>query len=88
MSTVPVRAATRVAQRLTNTKTPDNQPTLTRNNSTTMAPIDNEIAAIELLEPGEHYSYCEVACRFTMLYTTLTQRHKGRQELREAKDTS
>jgi hypothetical protein len=44
---------------------------------TTMVPIDNEIAAIKLLEPGEHYSYCEVACRFTMLYTTLTQRHKG-----------
>jgi hypothetical protein len=36
MSTVPVRTATRVAQRLTNTKTPDNSPTSTRNNSTTI----------------------------------------------------
>jgi hypothetical protein len=86
--TVPVREATRVAQRLTNTKIPDNPPTSTRNNSTTMAPIDNAIAAIELLEPGEHYSYCEVARRFTALYTTLTWRHKGCQEPREAKDTS
>jgi hypothetical protein len=87
-TTVPVREATRVAQRLTNTKIPDNPPTSARDNSTTMAPIDNAIAAIELLEPGEHYSYREVACRFTVLYTTLTRRHKGRQEPREAKDTS
>jgi hypothetical protein len=53
-----------------------------------MVPIDNEIAAIELLEPGEHYSYCKVARRFTMLYTTLMQRQKGRQEPQEAKGTS
>jgi transposase-like protein len=53
-----------------------------------MAPTDNAIAANVLLEPGEHYSYREVARRFTVSYTTLTWRHKGHQESREAKDTS
>ncbi|KAF2831232.1 hypothetical protein CC86DRAFT_366647 [Ophiobolus disseminans] len=51
-----------------------------------MAPIDNAIAAIELLEPGEQFSYREVARRFNVSNTTLTRRHKGRQSTREAKN--
>jgi hypothetical protein len=53
-----------------------------------MAPIDDAIAAIELLEPGEHYSYRKVACRFNVSNITLTRRHKGRQRSQEAKNNT
>jgi hypothetical protein len=44
-TTVPVRAATRIAQRPTNTKPADKATTSTRHNSTTMALIDDVITA-------------------------------------------
>jgi transposase-like protein len=54
-----------------------------------MAPIDDAIAAIESLEPGEHYSYREVARRFNVSNSTLTRRHKGRrQRSQEAKNNT
>jgi hypothetical protein len=54
---VPVRAATRIAQRPTNTKPADKATTLTRHNSTTMALIDDVIAAYNAQELGEKLSY-------------------------------
>ncbi|KAF1937719.1 hypothetical protein EJ02DRAFT_458509 [Clathrospora elynae] len=50
-----------------------------------MAPIDDAIAAINLLEPGEHFPYRSYARKFNVPYSTLTQRHKGCQRPREAK---
>jgi hypothetical protein len=67
-----VRAATHVAQQSTNTKTPDKPPTLTHRNSTTMAPIDDAVAAIELLEPGQHFTYRAIARQFGVLHATLS----------------
>jgi DNA-binding GntR family transcriptional regulator len=43
-----------------------------------MAPIDDAIAAIDLLEPGEDFAYREIARRFNVSHATLTRRHKGR----------
>jgi hypothetical protein len=51
-----------------------------------MAPIDNVIAAIKLLEPGEHYSYRTVARRFNVSHATLTQRHKVSQSSQATKN--
>jgi uncharacterized protein YndB with AHSA1/START domain len=53
-----------------------------------MAPIDDAIAAINSLEPGEHFSYRAIARQYGVPKTTLTQRHQGRQRPREAKNTS
>jgi transposase-like protein len=53
-----------------------------------MALIDDAIAAIESLEPGEHYSYRKVARRFNVSNSTLTRRHKGRQRSQEAKNNT
>jgi transposase-like protein len=54
-----------------------------------MAPIDDAIAAIESLEPGEHYSYRKVARRFNVSNSTLTRRHKSRcQRSQEAKNNT
>jgi hypothetical protein len=72
----------------TNTKTLDKPPPLTRCNLTAMAPIDDAVAAINLLEPGEHFSYRTIACQYGVLKTTLTQRHQGCQHLQEAENTS
>jgi hypothetical protein len=44
--------------------TPDRDntsPFLTRCNSTTMAPINNALAAVEALEPGEKLVYQKIA---------------------------
>jgi hypothetical protein len=51
-----------------------------------MAPIDNVIAEIKLLEPGEHFSYRTVACCFNVLHATLTQRHKVSQSSQATKN--
>jgi transposase-like protein len=53
-----------------------------------MALIDNAIAAIELLEPGEHYLYRKVARRFNVSNSTLTRRHKSCQRLQEEKNNT
>ncbi|KAF1950598.1 hypothetical protein CC80DRAFT_554147 [Byssothecium circinans] len=71
-TTVPVRAATHVAQRSTNTKTLDKSQTSTRRNSTTMAPINDALAAIKSLEPGEHFSYRAIARQFNVPHSTLS----------------
>jgi uncharacterized coiled-coil DUF342 family protein len=51
-----------------------------------MAPIDNVIAEIKLLEPGEHFSYRTVARCFNVLHATLTQRHKVSQSSQATKN--
>jgi hypothetical protein len=42
-----------------------------------MAPIDNAIAAIERLGPGEHSSYHKVAKEFNIQHSTLRRRYQG-----------
>jgi hypothetical protein len=53
-----------------------------------MAPIDDAVAVINLLEPGEHFSYRAIACQYGVPKTTLTQRPQGCQRPGEAEDTS
>jgi transposase-like protein len=53
-----------------------------------MVPIDNAIAAIELQEAGEHYSYRKVARRFDVLNSTLTHRHKSCQRSQKEKNNT
>jgi hypothetical protein len=55
-------------------KTPDAPQTLTRDNSTTMAPIDDAIAAIESREHGEHFSYQAIVDEFGVQRSTLPKR--------------
>jgi hypothetical protein len=43
----------------------------TRDISTNMAPIDDAIAAIESLEPGEHFTYREIADAHGIQHSTL-----------------
>ena len=60
--------------------TPDHQNqclSSTRNNSTTMAPIDDALAAINALEPGEKLVYQKIANQFGVDRLTLAQRHRG-----------
>jgi hypothetical protein len=52
-----------------------------------MVPIDNALAAIKLLEPGDHFTYREIGRRFNVLHTTLSQRHQGRQRPQAAKNS-
>jgi hypothetical protein len=84
--TVPVRAAIGFAQRPPNNKTSDARLSSTRNNSTTMAPIDDAVAAIKLLEDGEHFMYQAIVNQFGVNRVTLSQRHWGCQHPREAKE--
>jgi hypothetical protein len=84
--TVPVRAAIGFAQRPPNTKTSDARLFSTRNNSTTMAPIDDAVAAIESLEDGEHFTYQAIANQSGVNRVMLSQRHRGHQRPREAKE--
>jgi hypothetical protein len=42
-----------------------------------MAPIDNAIAAIERLGPGEHFSYRKVAEEYNIQHSTLRRRYQG-----------
>jgi hypothetical protein len=57
LANVPVRGAPGFAWRPTNFKTPNASYFSTRDISTTMAPIDDALAAIELLELGENFTY-------------------------------
>jgi DNA-binding GntR family transcriptional regulator len=41
-----------------------------------MSQIEAVIAAIELLEPGEQFSYHQLAKKFACSRTTLAQRHQ------------
>jgi hypothetical protein len=57
----------------------------TRNDSTTMTPIKEAIAAIELRALGDDLVYQEYADWFGVDWVTLAQRHQGRQASRTAK---
>jgi hypothetical protein len=54
-------------------------PTSTRNNSITMTPIEEALAAIESRKPGDDLVYQEYADWFGVNRVTLAQRHQGRQ---------
>jgi len=83
--TVSVRATPGVAQRPITT---NGTHTSTRDNSTTMSPIDDALAAIEALELGETLVYQKVADQFGVDRSTLARRHKGVQAHRETKDSN
>ncbi|KAF2828060.1 hypothetical protein CC86DRAFT_348011 [Ophiobolus disseminans] len=53
-----------------------------------MAPIDDAIAAIELLEPGEPFLYRAMARKYNTNYTTLAWRHRGCQKSQRAQEAS
>jgi hypothetical protein len=55
----------------------NNTITSTRDNSTTMSSIEAALAALESLEPGKQFSYCQIAEEYGCNYTTLGQRHQG-----------
>jgi hypothetical protein len=59
-------------------------PTLTRDNSTTMALIDDAIEDYKSQELGEQLSYTKVAEKHGVLRCTLARRCKGSQALIEA----
>jgi hypothetical protein len=82
---VSVRATPGVAQRPIAI---NSTYTLTRNYSTTMAPIDDALAAIEALDSGEKLVYQKIADQFGVDRSTLARRHKGVQAPREAKDSN
>jgi hypothetical protein len=54
-------------------------PTLMRDNSTTMAPIDDAIEDYKSQEPGEQLSYTKVAEKHGIPRCTLARRCKGSQ---------
>ncbi|KAF1980022.1 hypothetical protein BU23DRAFT_585877 [Bimuria novae-zelandiae CBS 107.79] len=49
----------------------------TRDNSTNMDPIQAAIDEIESREPGEDFSYIEIATRYGVNRSTLSRRHRG-----------
>ena len=59
------------------TTPPCTTPTSTRRISTNMDPIEAAIAEIESLQPGENFSYREIARRYDITHTTLIRRHQG-----------
>jgi transposase-like protein len=74
---VPVRATSHYTKRATPHQNKCIIPTSTRRNFINMDPIEAAIAAIESREPGEQFSYREVAKRFSVNRTTLSRRHRG-----------
>jgi hypothetical protein len=42
-----------------------------------MAPIDDALAELESLEPGENFSYIKIAAKHGVVRSTLTRRHQG-----------
>ena len=68
-----VRATPGVAQRPITT---NGTHTSTRDNSTTMAPINDALAAIEALKPEEKLVYQRIADQNGVDRTTLARRHK------------
>ena len=55
----------------------------TPDNSINMAPIDDALAEIESLEPGENLSYSKIADKYGVWRSTLTRRHKAETRSRE-----
>ena len=89
-----LRARTRYRVRARNARSratpgyPKQHPSSARNNSTTMAPIDDALAAIEALEPGEKLVYQKIADQFGVDRSTLARRHRGVQVPQELKDSN
>src|SRR6186713_2076005 len=67
--------AMRTLTKFTTFSTPDN--------SINMAPIDDALAEIESLEPGENLSYSKIANKYGVWRSTLTRRHKAKTRLRK-----
>jgi hypothetical protein len=42
-----------------------------------MDPIQAAIEEINSLQPGEHFTYTEIAAKYNVVRSTLTRRHKG-----------
>jgi hypothetical protein len=71
--------------------TPDRDKTAqtsTRNNSTTIAPIDEALAAIEALGPEEKLVYQKIADQYGVDRSTLARRHQRVQNSQEVKHSS
>jgi len=51
-----------------------------------MDPIDAAITAINSLQPGEHFTYTEIAEKFGVLRSTLSRRHRRVSHRREVTD--
>jgi hypothetical protein len=47
-----------------------------RNNSTTMAPIDDALADLESLPSGQDFSYTDIAAKWGVQRSTLSRRHR------------
>jgi hypothetical protein len=71
--TVSVRAASGVAWRLQNTKIPDKPLILTCCISNTTTAMEAALTAIELLKPGEKFTYQAIADQFGVQRSTLSQ---------------
>jgi hypothetical protein len=54
-----------------------NTQTSQPHNSTTMAPIDDALTALESLQPGEKFSYRKIAKEYDVDRSTLTRRHQA-----------
>ena len=81
-----VRARTaRIAWRSRNFILRDKPPSSTRDNSATMDPSDEAIAAIESRDPKEKLIYQDYADFFGVSRITLARRDQGRQGTRTAK---
>ena len=55
----------------------------TPDNSTNMAPIDDALAEIESLGPGEKFSYTKIANKYGVWRLILTRRHKAKTRSRK-----
>ena len=58
----------------------------TNHNTTNMAPIDEALAAIDSLRPGEEVAYLKIATQYGVDPETLRRRALGMQEAREVKN--
>ena len=43
-----------------------------------MSNVEAALAAIDALEPGEYFTYTDIAKKFGVVRTTLARRHQGR----------
>jgi hypothetical protein len=51
-----------------------------------MDPIQAAIEEIESLDPGEHFTYTEIAAKYNVVRSTLTRRHQGQTQSKKAKE--
>jgi hypothetical protein len=76
LGNVPVRSVHGNSACTPNTKITKQLPTLTRHNSTNMAPIDDALAAIKAQELGEQIVYQKYADKYNVNRSTLSRRHR------------